>query len=94
MIARLIQMRAAEADFDRIMSAVRERVVPAVQKLPGYRADYFAGEAAKGRIVSFVIFETEEGPLAAEELFQRMRPQVEALGLKFESVENLPLLLG
>lgn len=91
MIARLIQMHAPQADFDRIMSAVRERVVPAVRGLPGCRADYFAGDASTGRLVSFVIFETEAGPKAADELFQRMRPQVEALGLQFESVENLPV---
>lgn len=94
MIARLIQMQAPEADFDRIMSAVRERVVPAVRALPGCRAEYFAGDASTQRLVSFVLFETEDGPKAAEELFQRMRPQVEALGLRFESVENLPVLAG
>lgn len=94
MIGRLIQMRASEAEFDRIMGAVRERVVPAVRQLPGFRADYFAGDATTGRLVSFVIFDTAEGPRAAEELFQRMRPQVEALGLRFESIENLPILVG
>lgn len=95
MFARLIQMRAsAEADFDQIMAAVRERVVPSVRQLPDFRADYFAGDSAGGRLVSFVIFETEEGLAAAEALFQKMRPQVEALGLHFDSVENLPLLVG
>lgn len=94
MFARLIQMQAPAANFDQIMSAIRERVVPAVRQLPSFRADYFAGDSATGRIVSFVIFETEEGPAAAEALFNKMRPQVEALGLHFDSVENLPLLVG
>lgn len=94
MIARLIQMHVSEADFDRVMSAVRENVIPAVRQLPGFRADYFAGDAGKGRLVSFVIFETEDGPKAAEELFARMRPRIEALGLHFDSVENLPVVAG
>ena len=94
MIARLIQMRAPAEDFDTVLGAIRERVMPAVRQLPGCRSDTFAGDAATGRLVSFVVFEGQAGIDAAEELFARMRGNVEQLGVRFESIENLEVVAG
>lgn len=92
MIARLIQMDAAGADFESVVATLRERVAPAVRQLPGFRSDTFASDRATGRIVSFVVFESSQGVEAAENLFRRMRGNVEALGVRFSSVENLEVV--
>lgn len=94
MIARLIQMQAQPEAFDGILGAITERVVPAVRSLPGFKADYFAGDRDEGRLISFVLFETREGVAAAEALFDKLRPAVESQGVRFESIENLELLVG
>ena len=94
MVARVIQMQAAPADFDGIVTALRERVLPHVRQLPGFKVDYIAGDSSQGRLVSFVLFENKEGVAAAEALFGQMRPAVEQQGVRFESVENLELLLA
>ena len=94
MYARLIQMQASPSDFDGIMSVLKERVAPAVRQLPGCKMDYFAGDRDQGRLVSFVLFEDKAGTEAAEALFQQMAPQVKNLGLRFDSVENLEVLIG
>lgn len=94
MIARLIQMQAPADDFENVLTTIRERVAPAVRQLPGFRSDTFAGDAGTGRLVSFVVFESHQGVEAAEALFARMRGNVEQLGLRFDSVENLDVLLG
>lgn len=94
LIARIIEMEARREDFDRIMAAVRERVVPAVRGIPGFHSDCFAGDAETGRIVSFVLWETPEGAAGAEALFQKMSPQMQQLGLSFTRVENLEVLLS
>lgn len=94
MLARLIQMQAPPGDFDEVLDTIRERVAPAVRQLPGFRADYFAGERGAGRIISFVLFDGSEGVDAAEALFAKLRPAVEQRGVRFESVENLEVLVG
>ena len=92
--ARLIQMHAPAEDFERILAVIKDRVVPAVRQLPGFRSDYFAGDAGQGRLVSFVLFDSAEGLAAAEALFQKMRAQIEQMRLQFDSVENLQLFVG
>lgn len=94
MKARLIQMHTQPESFDGIMAAIRERVAPSVRQLPGFKADYFAGDKGQGRLVSFVLFESGEGVAAAEALFDKLRPAVEQQGVSFDSIENLELLLG
>lgn len=94
MLARIIQMQTRPDAFDGVLAAIEDRVVPAVRQLPGFRADYFAGDRARGRLVSFVLFESAEGVAAAEALFAKLRPAVEQQGLSFDSVENLELLVG
>jgi len=94
MVARIIQMQAQPEAFDGFVAALRERVSPQVRQLPGFKADYIAGDAGQGRLVSFVLFENQEGVAAAEALFAKMRPAVEEQGLRFDSVENLEVVIG
>ena len=94
MIARIIQMQAPVEDLDKILSVVKERVVPAVRSIPGFRSDTFAADRATGRIVSFVLWEDMAGADGAEALFQKMRGQIESLGLRFDAVENLEVVIG
>ena len=94
MIARIIQMQAPVEDFDKVLSVIKERVVPAVRSLPGFRSDTFAGDRSTGRVVSFVLWDSMAGANAAEELFQKMRGQIEQLGLSFTAIENLEVLIG
>ena len=93
MYARVIRTQTSPENFERGLAAIKERVVPAVKQLPGFKAGYWTGDRKSGKGTAFVLYESEEGVRAGEAVFERIRPQMEQIGLRFESVENLEVLV-
>jgi hypothetical protein len=87
--ARIIRAQVPPEHFDQVLAATKERNVPMVKQLPGFKAGYWSGDRRTGAVTTFVLFESEEGIRAAEAGLERMRPLMEPLGVYFASVENL-----
>jgi hypothetical protein len=90
--ARVIRAQVPPEHFDQVLAATKERNVPMVKQFPGFKTGYWTGHKQTGRVTSFVLFDSEEGIQAAEAGLEQMRPLMEPLGVRFESVENLEVL--
>jgi hypothetical protein len=92
--ARVIRAQLPPEHFDQVVAATKERNVPMVKQLPGFKAGYWCGDRKTGAVTTFVLFDSQEGIRAAEAGLEQMRPLMEPLGVRFASVENLEVLVA
>jgi hypothetical protein len=94
MYVRIIRVQVPPEHFDQILAATKERNVPMVTQFPGFQAGYWAADPHTGQFVTVVLLDSEDGIRAAEAGMEKMRPLIEQFGVRFESVDNLPVLIA
>jgi hypothetical protein len=94
MYARIIRAQAPPDRFDEVLSVTTQVNVPFVKRLPGFRVGYWSGDRNTGRVVTVVLFGSADGIRAADVGLDRMRPLIEPLGVRLESVENLEVFMA
>ena len=71
MYAVLIELDVGDIDRDEGLAGLREHVVPAIARLPGFRSGTWLAGNEKGKGLSLTVWETQE---AAQEMANRFGP--------------------
>jgi heme-degrading monooxygenase HmoA len=66
MHARIGALHVYPEHFERVLQILRERVIPAAQRQPGFSAFVLMANQEEGKVVSTTFWETEQDMLASE----------------------------
>ena len=89
MHARVTTVEAPPERMDDATRFVRERVIPQLQQLDGFKGVIALGDRQSGKVLGVALWDSEEALRATEEAAPRIRGGVEeATGGTVASVEN------
>ena len=73
MYARVNTIQGAAGSFDEAVKTVRERVLPAASKIPGFAGMISLGDRATGKAIGITLWESEEALKQSEEAASSIR---------------------
>jgi heme-degrading monooxygenase HmoA len=93
MYGRLTTLQISPDAMDQALAQMREQVVPAAQKMDGYRGVTAFGDRSSGKIMAFTLWESEEAMAASEEAANRLRQaSAEASSAQVGQVERFEVV--
>jgi heme-degrading monooxygenase HmoA len=73
MHARITRLQAPAGNLEDGIALVNAEVIPAVKGLEGFAGAYFLGDRETGRLLSVVLWDSEEHMRKSEEAAERIR---------------------
>jgi heme-degrading monooxygenase HmoA len=90
-MAKFARVTFGEGDparFDEGVARLNEMVVSRARELPGFQHGYWLADRATGKVLSVVVFDSEEHLRQTDEVGARLRQEAAGpLGVKFTGVE-------
>lgn len=94
MFARMNTFNGPPEGLDGLTRVAEEKVLPAADRLPGFRGMLVLGDRATGKSISITLWETEEAMLASEQAANKLRQEANtAGGTQTAAVERFEVLL-
>ena len=93
MHARVTISQTSPDNVDLAEKVIKEQVIPAAKKVPGFTAGYWLGDRMTGRGITVTLFESEAALKESEEAGKQIRSEAaKAIGLEIISVERFEVL--
>jgi heme-degrading monooxygenase HmoA len=73
MHARVTRLEAPTSTFEDGLAVTNDRVIPALKGIEGFAGAYFLGDRESGKLMSVVLWDSEEHMRASEEMADRIR---------------------
>ena len=73
MHARITRLQAPTGNLEDGIAVVNDEVIPAVKGLEGFAGAYFLGDRETGRLMSVVLWDSEEHMRQSEDVAERIR---------------------
>ncbi len=93
MHARVTISQTSPDKVDLAEKVVKEQVIPAAKKVPGFKAGYWLGDRASGKGITVTLFESEAALKESEAATQTIRSEAaKAIGLDIVSIERFEVI--
>ena len=93
MHARVTWLEAPASSFEDGIAMTNDQVIPTLKGIEGFAGAYFLGDRESGKLMSVVLWDTEEHMRASEEMADRIRGDAaEATRGTIQSVERFEVV--
>jgi len=93
MFARVTISETSPDKVDLAIKVIKEDIVPAAKKVPGFKGGYWLGDKTTGKGVTITIFESEQALKESEDTTKKIRSEAaKKIGASISSVERFEVL--
>ena len=93
MHARVTISQTSPDKVDLAEKVIKEQVIPAAKKVPGFKGGYWLGDRMTGKGITITLFESEAALKESEEAGKKIRAEAAAaIGLEIQSIERFEVL--